>query len=432
MTSKNKGCSLVLPTGAVMVAIAALTFHPAQARADDLSWLPPQVQVEAAMKTQPVVNAAAARLDAAAATQSALETGSHEFELSSGLQRRNVTNEARRYNEWEIQLSRAVRLPNKARLDREIGNLTRGVAGMRLEDAEHQMARRLLEVWAGWLRSFIVADEMQAQEKLLRREQEAMARRVALGDAAQRDSDVLQAERAMLAAQVSAARDAERAARQTMVIEFPGIEIPARPSTLPDPDPLPGGVQEWLARIVRQSVEIGIADGEAARLAKVAERGRANRTPDPTVGVRMMSERGGTERVIGVVLTVPFGTDYRSAMAATESANAAAAEAEALGVRRAVEQSAWVAAQAAESKRTQWQSFAQALAAQTTASNRTRRAWELGEAPLAEHLLTLRNLRQTRLGEAQARIDALQASALVRIDAHALWHSKEAHADAPQ
>lgn len=415
-----------------MVAIAVLTFHPAQARADDLSWLPAQAQVEAAIKIQPVVNAAAARLDAAAATQSALEAGSHEFELSSGLQRRNVTNEARRYNEWEIQLSRAVRLPNKARIDRDIGSRTRRVADMRLEDAELQMARRLLEVWAGWLRSFIVADEMQAQEKLLIREQEAMARRVALGDAAQRDSDVLQAERAMLAAQVSAARDAERAARQTLVIEFPGIEIPARPSTLPDPDPLPGGVQEWLARIVRQSVEIGIADGEAARLAKVAERARANRTPDPIVGVRMMSERGGTERVIGVVLTVPFGTDYRSAMAATESANAAAAEAEALGVRRAVEQSAWVAAQAAESKRTQWQSFAQALAAQTTASNRTRRAWELGEAPLAEYLLTLRNLRQTRLGEAQARIDALQASALVRIDAHALWHSKEAHADAPQ
>jgi len=84
MTSKNKGCSLVLPAGAVMVAIAVLTFHPAQARADDLSWLPAQVQVEAAMKTQPVVNAAAARLDAAAATQSALEAGSHEFELSSG------------------------------------------------------------------------------------------------------------------------------------------------------------------------------------------------------------------------------------------------------------------------------------------------------------------------------------------------------------
>jgi hypothetical protein len=144
----------------------------------------------------------------------------------------------------------------------------------------------------------------------------------------------------------------------------------------------------------------------------------------------MMSERGGTERVIGVVLTVPFGTDYRSAMAATESANAAAAEAEALGVRRAVEQSAWVAAQAAESKRTQWQSFAGAGRADHGQQPHAA-SLGTGRGPLAEYLLTLRNLRQT-LGEAQARIDALQASALVRIDAHALWHSKEAHADAPQ
>src|SRR5260221_12829235 len=44
---------------------------------------------------------------------------------------------------------------------------------------------------------------------------------------------------------------------------------------------------------------------------------------------------------------------------------------------------------------------------------------------LAEYLLTLRNLRQTRLAEAQVRVDALQASALVRIDAHALWRSEE-------
>jgi len=56
-----------------MVAIAVLTFHPAQARADDLSWLPAQVQVEAAMKTQPVVNAAAARLDAAAPRKAPLK-----------------------------------------------------------------------------------------------------------------------------------------------------------------------------------------------------------------------------------------------------------------------------------------------------------------------------------------------------------------------
>jgi outer membrane protein TolC len=425
MTIKNAWCYLALQ------ALAAWALHPGQAaaRPDERSWLPPAAQVEAAIKTQPEIHQAVARLDAAAATQSALQAGNHEFEWSTGLQRRDVTGEASPYNEWEIQVSRALRLPNKARLDRDIGSRTRGVAEMRLEDAEHQTARRLLMLWAEWLRSSIVADEMQGQDSLLRREQEATSRRVALGDAALRDSEVLQAESAMLAAQLGAARSAALAARQTLAIEFPGIEIPASPPALPDPDPLPGGAQHWQARIVQQSVEIGIAEGEAVRLARVAERARANRTPDPTFGVRMMSERGGAERVVGVVMTVPFGTDYRAAVAATDSANAAAAEAEAIGVRRTVEQGAWAAVQAADSKRTQWQAVTQALVILTTASHRTERAWELGEASLSEHLLTVRNLRQTRLAEAMARVDALEASALVRIDAHELWHSTEVRAD---
>ena len=52
-------------------------------------------------------NRLAERLQAAAATQRALEVGSHEFQANSGLQRRNVTTEQRRYNEWELGISRA-------------------------------------------------------------------------------------------------------------------------------------------------------------------------------------------------------------------------------------------------------------------------------------------------------------------------------------
>jgi hypothetical protein len=48
---------------------------------------------------------------------------------------------------------------------------------------------------------------------------------------------------------------------------------------------------------------------------------------------------------------------------------------------------------------------------------------------LAEYLLMLRNLRQTKLAEAQARVDALEALAQVHIDAHVLWHFREAHAE---
>jgi outer membrane protein TolC len=211
---------------------------------------------------------------------------------------------------------------------------------------------------------------------------------------------------------------------------FAPITAPLEPPALPDPQPLPGGAQAWRERIVSESAEIGIANAEAGRLAQVAERARANLTPDPTVGVRVLSDRGGAERVVGVVFSVPFGTDYRNALAATESANAIAAEAEAAGVRRMVEQGAWLTVQAADSKRHQWQSHQQALAAQTAAVTRTRRAWELGEAPLGEYLLAQRNLHQARLTEAQARVEALNAALLVRIDAHELWHSAAHEGDA--
>ncbi|MGZ0024677.1 TolC family protein [Stenotrophomonas sp. S4] len=376
------------------------------------------------------MRAAAERLQAAAATQRALEVGSHEFQANSGLQRRNVTTEQRRYNEWELGISRTIRLPGKARLDREIGSSTRSVAELRLEDAEHQVARRLLDAWMGWLRSSAVAEETAAQDQLLSRERDALARRVTLGDAARREMDVLDAERATQAAQALMARDAALAARQTLALGFPEITVPPALPALPEPQELPDGPQAWQARIVRESAEIAIANGETTRLFKVAERTRAERTPDPTVGVRVLSDRGGTERVVGVVLSIPFGTDYRSARAATESANAAAAEAEAADVRRAIEQGAWLAVQAAQSKRAQWQSHQQALAAQVAANTRTRRAWELGEAPLGEYLLSLRSLRQARLAETQARVDALQAAMLVRIDAHAMWHSEgEGHGE---
>ncbi|AEB83370.1 outer membrane efflux protein [Alicycliphilus denitrificans K601] len=385
-------------------------------------WLPSSAQVHAALQSQPAVRAAAERVRAAAATQHALDVGSHEFQANSGFQRRYVPNEQRSYNEWELGISRTIRLPDKARLDREIGSSTRSVADLRLEDAEHQVARRLLDAWMGWLRSSAVAEETAAQDQLLSRERDVLVRRVALGDAARREMDVLDAELATQAAQTLMARDAALAARQALALGFPEITVPLAAAALPEPQELPDSPQAWQARIVQESAEIAMANGETTRLLKVAERTRAERTPDPTVGVRVLSDRGGTERVVGLVLSVPFGMDYRSARAATESANAAAAEAEAADVRRAIEQGAWLAVQAAQSKCAQWQSHQQALAAQTASNTRTRRAWELGEASLGEYLLSLRSLRQARLAETQARVDALQAAMLVRIDAHAMWH----------
>ncbi len=410
------------------LALAGATMSPAAAIAQ--AWLPTDAEVAAAIRDQADVRAAAARVDAAGASRRALAVGAHEFEASVGTQRRRAIEEGRDYAEWDLQISRAVRLPGKAALDRQIGDSLLGVADLRHTDAEHQAARHLLELWMGWLRSAATAAETAAQAALLQRERDALARRVTAGDAAQRELDLLDAETALLAAQSVAARDAAEAARQTLAIAFPRVAVPPQAPALPDPQPLPGGSPAWRERIVRESAEIDLAEGESQRLSLQAARARAERRPDPSVGLRLLSERGGAERTVGLVLSVPLGGGYRSARADAETANATAAEAEADGVRRIVEQTAWLTVQAADSRREQWLAQQRSLAAQETAGARMRRAWELGETPLGDYLLTQRNLRQARLAEALARVDALQAALLVRVDAHELWHADAHGADA--
>lgn len=407
----------------VLACVATCTSWSALAQDATAPWLPAPAQVEAALQAHPLVRAAAERVQAARATRHALDVGSHEFQADAVLQRRNVRDEQRRFNEWELGLSRTIRLPRKAALDRLLGDGTYHLASLRLKDAEHQVARRLLDAWANWLRSSAMATETAAQSQLLERERAALARRLALGDAAQRDMDVLGAECATQAAQVLMARDAREVARQVLVSGFAPIAVPEQPAPLPDPTDWLDDTQDWRARIVSESAAVAIAQGVSHLQARTAEQARAERAPDPTVGVRVLSDRGGRERTVGVVLSVPLGTSYRSAMASAESASTLAAEAEATDVQRTIEQEAWMSVQAAHSKRAQWQALQQALMAQSAASQRTRTAWELGEAPLSEYLQALRTLHQTRLAAAQAQVDALQAALRVRIDAHALWHS---------
>lgn len=387
------------------------------------SWLPPPEQVQATLRAQPAVLAAIERVNAARATQQALAVGPHEFQGSAGIQRRNIPEEGQRYQEWEFELGRAIRLPAKARLDQEIGAATLRLAGLRLAEAEHQALRNLLDAWSHWLRSAAVAAELAAQDRLLADEKQILGRRLALGDAAQREMDVLTAEFATQAAQSMMAQDEARALRQALISGFPEVILPMTAPPLPEPQEFSGDPQVWLTPMLEHNERIGMAHGEASRLAKVAERVRAERVPDPTLGLRVMSDRGGAERTVGLVLTVPLAGEHRTATAAAENATAIAAEAEALAVRRSVEQEARAGLLSAQSKYAQWLLHQQALTAQATATARTRRAWELGEIPLSEYLLAQRSLRQARVGEAQARGHALQAALLVRIDAHALWHS---------
>ncbi|MBU2586790.1 MAG: TolC family protein, partial [Alphaproteobacteria bacterium] len=114
------------------------------------SALPDEHAVTMALDEHPTVVAARARLEAARARAEGLRRGPHEFTVSGSYTRRSLDTGGE-FDEYDAQLSRPIRLPGKARLDREIGQFGIEAASNLAEDARHQAALLLSNYWFDWL-----------------------------------------------------------------------------------------------------------------------------------------------------------------------------------------------------------------------------------------------------------------------------------------
>jgi outer membrane protein, heavy metal efflux system len=387
-------------------------------------WLPPHDVVHAAIDSQPDVAAARARVQAAQAQAQALAVGTHEFQLDVVQQRRTSDEMGgrQRFSESEYTLSRAFRLPGKAQLDRRIGESAIQAAELRLEDARHQAARRMLTDWMDWLRASEHQRTAETEYQLFTRERDGSQRRVALGESAQKDLDMLDVECAQARARLLAAQTAVRSAREAMQSDFPGLPIPATAPAVDPPLALPESAEIWIARIIERSHEIGALRMDAEQADAQAARARADRLPDPTLGLRRLNERDGAEHVNGVVLSIPLGGRHRAATAQQASALAAALHGDAAAMQRDISHEAVLTVMAASTLAEQWQAQQVALQASNAALKRIKRGWELGEISMAEWLLMQRQHGQIAASEADARADAEQARLRVLVDAHDIWH----------
>ncbi|MDE2407551.1 MAG: TolC family protein [Xanthomonadaceae bacterium] len=409
-----------------MKGLLAAALAVASVGAQAQQWLPPHTVVHDAIDAQPDVIAARARVDAARAQAGALAAGPHEFVLGAVAQRR-TTDELggrQRFNESEFTLSRAIRLPGKAALDRRIGAVGIDAAELRLDDARHQGARRMLGDWMDWLRAAEHLRTAEAEFRLLDSERNGLAKRVALGDSARKDLDLLDVERAQARARLLAAQAALHSTREAMHSDFPGLPIPATAPAVDPPLDLPETPQVWIDRIIARSHEIGALAADAEQADVRAARARAERIADPTLGFRRLNERGGAESVNGLVFSLPLGGRARNATAQAESAKAAALHGDAAAMRRDITREAVVTVTAAGTLAEQWQAQRAALDASAAALKRVKRGWELGEVAVAEWLLVQRQHGQIAAAEADARASAEQARLRVLVDAHDIWHDE--------
>jgi cobalt-zinc-cadmium efflux system outer membrane protein len=380
--------------------------------------LPPAALVEQALAAHPAVRAAQAELRGAEAERLRLKAGDYEYTVNLATQRRAISG-GPDHMEWSAGIERGLRLSGKAALDVQIGEQGVLEAGERVGDARHEAARQLLGLWYGARQAALEAGLWRQQIVLLEDQKRIVETRVKRGDAARLDT--LQAEAALAQArsQAVAAESRETSALVELAARFP--ELP-RPGEADAPPVLPAGdAAAWLEHTLEHNHEL-LAVRRALDKARLqTRRAEAERRPDPVVGLHLASEQGGSDRIVGVSLSLPLPGEGRRAQAGIRLARSdALAEMEA-ATRRRLAAEAGANWQRAVSGTEAWRQLEEAAQATGRHADLARRAHALGELGLSDTLLARKAALEARLAAGQARLAANEAIARLLLDAHRLW-----------
>lgn len=401
--------------GSWLVSLAALAMSPAPTPAH----LPATAEAIAWIDADPSVVQARSALAAAGHAGAAIAKSNQEWSVRLQASRRNFQNTNATSTEWSAQLERPIRINGKAALDASLGEVEVEIARARLGEGRHEAARALADLWVDVQATAAQQALMAEQVTFAQRSLDAVEKRRRAGDASMLDVNIARADLAEVERQASAATTQVAKARARLQVRFPG----ALPATLPDgAPPGPDGAEtQWRDRILEESDPLKIALAQARRASTVAERARADRIPDPTVGVFTASEAFRNERIVGVSVSVPLGGEYRSQRMQQAQREADAAEAAAERQRR--ELAVGVAETYAEASGSVIRWRASDAVAQSTRTNAqlSQRAYTLGEMDLQSLLQARRQTLEASRAAVEARADALRWNARLLIDAHLIW-----------
>jgi outer membrane protein TolC len=318
-------------------------------------------------------------------------------------------------------VSRPFRLPGKASLDRKAGDLGIDAAHNRMEDVRHQTSLLLAALWYDWLTAADLARTDGQSVANLEQALTAVTRRAELRDAAPLERDQAESALALARGQQADALALASEARVTLAANFPDLPLPQEPPRLAKPH---GSLDDFAALrdlVIARSHEIGAARAEADRLSVLARRSQADRIADPSLGFRLFSERGGAEKGVGVVASLPIGGRYRARAADEAGATARSAAMELSVVERQVQAMADADLSNARTRLAAWRDMDTAATRAGAVVARTVKGYELGAIDLADRLYAERQANDARRAEVAARGEALRAILKLEIDSHVLW-----------
>ncbi|MDP1871875.1 MAG: TolC family protein [Gallionella sp.] len=388
--------------------------------------LPPPPQVERALNEHLLVRNAASGLKMEQANQRKWNSGTYEFNLRAGSSQRNIVNTGQKLKEWDVALERPLRLINKVGIDENIGSASVQRAEYALGDAHHEAGRLLLKLWFNWQREQANAQLWQKQLDILNQQSLMTEKRVKAGDAPKLELNLAQAAAAQASVAWHQAQLRAQLAGNDLARPFPAVQLPEKPETL-TPVAIEHDFAFWKSRILADNHELAMVQAHTHVQQLLAERSRADRIPDPTVGLRYSNEMGGNEKVAGVYLTVPISSGHRSATAEGVAQQAAIAADQESFVKRRLEGDIFAAHLQALKNFSTWQQARDAAQFIRSNAELVARAYTLGEASLSDSLNARRIALESSMAENIAQLDANEAHYRLLLDAHLLWAQEEEH-----
>lgn len=382
--------------------------------------LPPPAQVEAALKNHVDVMTAETGVKVEKTNQRKLDSGGYEFNLRAGTAQRKVVSSGQNLKEWEVALERPVRLADKAQLDADIGMKGVARAEFALADARQKAGRELLRLWFNWQREQAQTGQWQQQVDILRQQAQMAEKRVKAGDAPRMELNQAQAAVVQASVSLQQVRMRTQLAVSEITRQFPGLALPEQPRLLM-PQPIERDLAYWKECVFEHNHELGMAQTDSRIQRLLAQRSRADRLPDPTIGVRYASDSGGSEHVAGVYFSVPLSLGLRGTVAEGADYQAEIAASREEAIRRRLEGDVYAAHTQAVGSYETWRQANEAAASIRQNAELFTRAYGLGENSLSDTLTARRLALESSLAESMAQLDANEARYRLLLDAHQLW-----------
>ncbi|MCA1926183.1 MAG: TolC family protein [Thiobacillus sp.] len=370
------------------------------------------------LEQDPGVAAARAGLDVARQEAGILDKSPHEWTARASGQQRRLDN-GPRYNEWNVGIERTIRLSGKAEADRKLGKATVEASQARYGEALHKSARELMALWVDWLAAERARELAEASVQSMRASLDAVDKRVRAGDASKLEMSIARAELAEQRRLDNDARTRAATAWARLSTRFPGVR--RQVMALPAPLLIGEDAAAWRDRILAQSDELKVIRAQMQMAQAHAERARADRIPDPTLGGYTASEVGGNERLYGVMLSVSIPGRARDVRNAKAIAALEVSRREVEFKQRELESEIAGAFATARGAYDSMLIAQDGAAAMQENAALMQRAYALGETDLQDLLLARRQATAAMNNALQAQAAALQAYYGLLIDAHLIW-----------